>query len=764
MMTVATARGVLLASLATIAIGGRAMAQTAEAPAAAPPQEAASDDGGLGEIIVTAQKRSENLQRVPVSVSALSSAQLDQQKIRNVTSIVSQIPSLQVTGPFSDGLPVFSIRGISSLDFGHNQSSPVALYVDEVYKGLPVLSSLQIFDLDRVEVLRGPQGTLFGKNTTGGAVNIFTKQPDLGDGWTGYLSGGIGNLARREVNGGANVPLVEDKLAGRIAFSYTNVDGFVRNRLPGKKDQGSIDDFALRASLLYKPSDGLRFLLRGTRTRSTPDNAYGGLAKDIGVAGPGGVGFGTGYTRAGLGFFENESDRDGVINIHNQGVSLTTNWDLSDSVALTAVSAYDEGRWFSQEDSDATPFRIQEADFYSRAKAYSQDLRLASSSDGPLQWMVGAYYYRDKVDFRTTYKFYYEYAGDADGNGQLDCFDDGLTGCGYDNALRQVRTSLALYTQNSYKLDSGLSFTLGLRYTHDNNRLKSYRSTLRYLDPATGQEVLNAAVIFDRPPVDKLKSENLSWKLGVSQEFAGGALAYANYSRGWRGGAFNGQAFFAAQEVTAVGPERLDSWEVGLKYQTPDRRLRINTAAFYYIYRDQQFIDVTPNFLQLLTSAPRSRLWGVEADVVAQPLDPLTVRFSVAYLNAKFREVTVSGVDLSGKRLILAPEWTLSGGIDWRLAEGDFGGLLLHTDSRFTSRVYYSAFNLPLISQKANSLHDARLTWQLPGKRLSLSAWMKNIFNEKTLNFVADLGAGYNYNFAQRGRPREYGIEARFEF
>ena len=133
MMTVATARGVLLASLATIAIGGRAMAQTAEDPAVVAPQEAASDTGGLGEIIVTAQKRSENLQRVPVSVRALSSAQLDEQKIRNVTSIVSQIRSLQVTGPFSDGLPVFSIRGISSLDFGHNQSSPVALYVDEVY-------------------------------------------------------------------------------------------------------------------------------------------------------------------------------------------------------------------------------------------------------------------------------------------------------------------------------------------------------------------------------------------------------------------------------------------------------------------------------------------------------------------------------------------------------------------------------------------------------------------------------------------------------
>lgn len=716
---------------------------------------------GIGDIVVTAQKREENLQRVPIAISAVTGDQLAKQGVTNVTGIASQVPNFQITTPYSDAIPIFALRGISAVDYSQNQSSPIALYVDEVYKGLPVFTSLQLFDIDRVEVLRGPQGTLFGKNTTGGAVNITTRTADVGEGFTGDIAAGYGRFDRFELSGGVNIPLVTDKLAARVAFKRTKADGFVKNLTSGVPDQNSIDDWAVRLSVTAKPTDRLTLMLRYTRSHSTPDG-YGVLATDIG---PGGVGFFSGYRRQGLGFFENETDRAGFLDIKNQSASLRLNWEVSGSATLTSVTSYDRGTWLTEEDGDGTPINFLTGYYASRGVSFSQDLRLASSGNGPLKWLVGAYFYRDRVNAGQTQRYYFDFAGDADGNGQLDCFDDALTGCSYTNSLRQVRKSFAAYTHNELELGGGFTATLGLRYTHDDNRLGSYEASLGYFDPVAGVEIKDfIQTISGVPATNRLKSDNLSGKIGLSYETPGGSLIYANASRGYRGGSFNGAALFDPSEITIAVPERLDALELGAKLQTADRRIRLNSAIFYYDYKNQQFIDTTPQFTQILYNAPKSELWGVETELTAKPSRNLLFRFGASYLHAKYKKIALQGQDLAGNRLAMAPKWTLSGGVDWDIIEGSFGSLSLHTDSRYTSRTYFSAFNTDGVSQRGYTVHDARLTLTTLGGKLDIAGWITNITNKKYKVYSLNLQEGFNLNYAQRGRPREYGVQATVHF
>jgi iron complex outermembrane receptor protein len=729
------------------------------APAIGADVEATESAGpaALEVVVVTAQRRSENLQKVPVAVSALSQEMLEQQGIRNVAAVATQVPNMQLATPYGDAVPFFSLRGVTSTDVSLNQSGPIALYVDEVYKGLPALTSLQIFDVDRGEVLRGPQGTLYGKNTTGGAVNIYTRRPSVSDGWEGNLAVGVGNLGRFTANGGINVPLIDDRLAGRIAFTRTKVDGYVENRLPGKANPNEIDDFAFRASLQWVPTDDLTVSLGYTQTKSSP-TSYGALAENIG---PGGIGFGTEYYRSGLSFFETEADQPGNIDIKNKGVSLRVAWDISDAVSFTSVTSYDTGDWSATEDVDTSPYDIARGEYIADANSMSQDFRLASKGDGTLEWLVGAYYYRDQVDSNTIYRYYYAFSGDNNANGVIDCLDDFFTGCRLENNFRQDRTSGALYGQATYAFQNGIAVTAGLRYTKDKNSLDYYRARLGYFDPATNSEVVDAIDTITEPPVDELNTTNWSGKIGVSYEMSSGALLYANASRGYRGGSFNGNGFYAPDEVTTAKPEQIDALEAGLKTQIWDERARVNLATFYYEYKNQQFLDLTPAFLQVLYNAPRSTVWGAELEAVARVLEPLTVTIAVGYLDATYDEISLSGQDLSGNRLSLAPKTTFSAGLDWTIVEGDFGSVDLHTDSRHQSKIYFDAFNQ--LEQGPYWVHDARLTYRTPARQLAVAAWGKNLGDEEYRTQRYDLSA-FNFLYAQRGRPREYGLELSYSF
>jgi len=238
--------------------------------AAAARAETPAEIEGIQEIVVTAEKRSETLQKVPVSVTALTSAELAQLKLDSPSDLVTQVPNLQVNGIVGEGSPLFSLRGVSMFDYSLNQSSPVASYIDEVYKGNFTLFGVELYDLERVEVLRGPQGTLYGKNTTGGAINFITRKPGFDT--EGDIKVGAGNFNRREVEGDLQTALVPDRVAVRFAFTYTKVDGFIQNVLPGHPDLEGVDQYGVRLSLLWKANDDLTLTMRASKSMQDPQN------------------------------------------------------------------------------------------------------------------------------------------------------------------------------------------------------------------------------------------------------------------------------------------------------------------------------------------------------------------------------------------------------------------------------------------------------------------------------------------------------------
>ena len=379
-----------------------------EAAAAAPPVALPA----IEEIVVTAQKRAQSVQEVPISVAAIGGDQIDDLKITDTNDIAGLVPNLQVNQVIGDGAPVFSLRGVTMNDYSLHQSSPVAVYTDEVYAGPSVLQPIQMFDLDRIEVLRGPQGTLYGRNSTGGAVNLITRAPSFENG--GYFSGGVGNFQRFEARGAAELALVEDVLAVRVAGFWAEADGWFENLSPNIPDGNSTDEWAVRVSALWRPTDELEVLARYSAGRSHPEN-YGVFADHINQIGDpaNGVGVGGGvfslfnslgganppdYFRTGLGKFEWESDKLRKRKREVDQASLHVNWDVAENLTLTSITSWVKGDLVNPEDSDGSPIRVIEVDYLGDGDQISQELRLTTDLDGPFNFVGGIYYAREKLD------------------------------------------------------------------------------------------------------------------------------------------------------------------------------------------------------------------------------------------------------------------------------------------------------------------------------------------------------------------------------
>ena len=300
----------------------------------APAWAQADASASLEEVVVTAQKRAERLQDVPVAVSALSGDQLARQRITTLDDIASFAPSLHLQSPGGDDLPVFALRGVSMADYSSNQNGPIATYFDEVYKGPGVLKGVSMYDLERIEVLRGPQGTLYGKNTTGGAINIISKKPAFENG--GDLTVGYGNYDHWQAQGALNAA-VSDQLAARLAFTAEKADGWTTNALPGRPKAAETDAYGARLSILAKPADGAEFILRVSGSYQHPRNpgVKGQPLDDLGIGGEIYGLFGiSGYVPTGLGKRDVQNNKSDKRLYQTSSVSLTGNFELPDNLIL----------------------------------------------------------------------------------------------------------------------------------------------------------------------------------------------------------------------------------------------------------------------------------------------------------------------------------------------------------------------------------------------------------------------------------------------
>jgi len=706
-------------------------------------QDTAAQEQGGGEIVVTAAKRAERLQDVPIAISAIGGEALQKSRVTSSDELVNKIPNLQLTSTVGDNTPIFALRGVSMSDFSLNQASPVATYYDEVYKGNFAFLGIALFDLERVEVLRGPQGTLYGKNTTGGAVNFISRAPKLGK-TEGYLTAGYGNYNRHEANGAINLPLGE-KLAARVAFTFARADGWFKNQVPGMPDLASVREYGVRASLLYEPTDGVRFTLRGSTSFQNPYN-YGIYAQPEAAL------------RPGLSNFQIESNIKERRRARTYSLALTSEFDLNDTLMLTSITSWDKGSLSFYEDTDGTAGQLLEIPFVDRASQIAQDLRLTSDTGGPFDFIFGLYFNREKVFNSTTF----ELGKDIDSDGlpgvtDADCAIGFPLGCLFQNSFNQVKESYAVYTDVKHELTDRLTARGGLRFTRDTGRQTDFESN------ASGP---NGVFVTNLIPPSALKfgTSNLSGKIGIDYKLADHML-YASYSRGYRARSFNAQAFFDPSELSVAEPEKVDAFEIGSKMQFANRAAMLNFAAFYYDYSNQQFINVDPaTAAQTLLNIPKSRIMGAELEFSYRLNNMVTLRLAGGLLDTKIQKGTVSGVDVAGNRLSNAPSLTLTGGIDLALFDNDSGRLSLHPEFSYASSQFFEVINVLRLEQKGYALVGGHIDYQSGNKRWGASVWAKNLTNKLYFTSRIDLLGGFGYDYNHIGAPRTYGATASIYF
>jgi iron complex outermembrane receptor protein len=493
--------------------------------------------GGLEEIVVTATKRSENLQDVPVAVSAISQTALKNAGVFETSDLNHAMPNLQVSSPYGQQQPNFSLRGVGvGTEFNANAASPVGVYVDEVYQSFRSSHGQQLYDLEQIEVVRGPQGTLYGRNTTGGAINFITQKPSL-SGTKGYLTLGYGSYNRFNAEGAIEFTPSEDKFGIRLAGTYISSDPYVRNLLPAGlnkptaafptalaygnmssgKQPGITESYGFRGTLRFKASDTVEFLLKGYASKATggtetplatgqsktndtinyfsPNFLLGPLFSAPDFAGL----FPASYSASarGLNDLQIEADTIGDAISRAEGVVFTAKIELSDKVKLISVTGYDSGLYSqSSTDCDATPLRLCSIGYRSSFHAFNQDIRLDYDADR-FKMIVGAYFGKDSVTADNTPDFfnilsdinkaaglpasYFNPGGGLSAGGLLPS-GSLPTGIRAKQHFTQERTSYAIYGEGSYKLTDTITATAGLRYTHDVNEFKDGITT--YFDDA----------------------------------------------------------------------------------------------------------------------------------------------------------------------------------------------------------------------------------------------------------------------------------------
>lgn len=705
---------------------------------------------GVDDIIVTAQRREQTLSKVPLAVSAFDGAALSASGIVSVSDLGGRVPNVQVNSPFGgSNTPNFTVRGVGIANvFDAAQSSPVGFYVDDSYIAFRPAQGAQLFDTERVEVLRGPQGTLFGRNTTGGAVNYITKRPGLGEA-KGDFTAEYGSFNYFHVEAAGEGTLVPDKLGIRATFNYERSDGPYRNNnLDGTNTRfGKFDNLAGRFALRVKPTETVDVDLKIYGARNRSDQVP---LKDPGI-GPGGVNPLTGYTRQGEGFWQFDIGQPGYVNLDTYGALLRVSADLSDSLKLVGMSSYDHARYRNKLDVDGSPVDLALVTYRANSKAVNDEVRLVYSSDR-LNLTAGAYFGWDKLDDFDTIEIF-----------------NFVPSIGFHikHTFTQQRHSYAGFFQADYKLTDQLTFTLGARLTHD--KVTHERAKADTFDVNDVPISSSVPVVGPYDPVSVLPTRSGSstrptGKAVLSYETSGGALIYGSYSRGYRNGAFGAFGYIDASSILYVQPETVNAYELGAKGRLFDNRLSLSGAAFYYDYRNQHLENPRSPYT-FLSNAPKARIYGFELEAVAKVTSRLRLNANVGYQDAKYDILNLDNTDLSGNQMPFAPKLNLSGGFDWRALDVGAGTISLSSYASYSSHQWFSPFNDKNnngnLDQKAYVKVDATVRYDQGPFNIQL--WVRNLLNEKYHTYALNLKS-LGMDYFVPAPQRSFGVSVGYDF
>lgn len=710
-----------LASLALMVCSGAgAQAQSARD---------AGTHAALAEIVVTAQRRSENLQAVPISVTAFSADFLATRGIKSVLDLHTVTPGLTYTVQAFQATP--RIRGIGTTVAGAGNENSVATYVDGVYYASATGAVLSFNNVEQVAVLKGPQGTLFGRNATGGLIQITTADPRYEFQGDASLRYGSENTVGADLylTGG-----LSDSVAANLAVQFSDQsDGFGTNTVNGR-DVNKSRNVGVRSKIRWDI---------GEATTAIAAVDFGRINFDGPQFRPvfGQSALLTGYEYTGA-TYDIASDVQPSSQTEQYGASLNLTHQF-ETMELLSISAYRKTEWDVVFDSDATPDDLFAVDVFEENVQYSQEFKLASTDEGALKWILGAYFFH--------------------GEGSNEPATVRLAAFGLTQVFRSNQTtdSYAAFAQGTYGLTEATALTVGLRYTKEDKELDSDGEII-LLGPG--------AVIPATPYVAKSSDSELTWRLAIENELTSGVLAYASYNRGFKSGGFNS---FALNTPNAFKPEQLDAFEVGLKSESADGRFRMNAATFYYDFENIQ-LNTYVNSVPAIYNGDAAYAYGLDVDVAAAPVENLTLTAGVAWLHGRFRDFPIvttvvlptgglvqgPSISASGKKLPRAPEVQLNLGVEYGVALKK-GGLRLAVDYAYSDRWYDAPENR--LSQGAYSLVNASIAWNFDDEeRRSLTVWGRNLSDSVYSN---QLTAQVNHlDFINLDAPRTFGATLAFRF
>lgn len=740
------------------------LATAAAAPAfaqATDPEAAAESAGPVGDIIVTAERRAGNLQQTPLSVTAVTAETLQAAGVAVINDLAATVPNLtSTTGPQGSADANFFVRGVGQFDFIITNDPGVGLYVDGVYLGRTVGAMLDSGDIERVEVLRGPQGTLFGRNTLGGAINIVSRQPDP-RAFSGNVTALYGSRDRIELAGAINAPIGEDS-ALRVSGFLREQDGFARNPVTGDLF-GATDRYGGRAQLRLGLASNLTIDLSADYSldRSNPAPSVTRAIVPAPFFPPAALGdvFDPGN------FYRTFASNSPEARNETYGFSGTVTLELGNAT-LKSITAYRELDSFSTSDPDGTRFRLYDQEVATRQNQFSQELQIAGDAlGGRLGYLLGGYFFRE------------------DAEQVLDlCFapisDPGaapFAACNtWTQGNAQLTKSYAVFGQARYEVLDGLSVTLGGRYTWDEKDIVS-NQFFDFRPQAVGP---GAVFGFGLPPeligqrivlpivtnlADSASFEEFTPKVGVEYQASRDAFFFASYSQGFRAGGFNGRLILPQASVPSYAPDTNDTFEVGFKTDWLDRHLRVNGTLFYSQYKDIQQTIVDPEVQFRVANAGDATLKGFELETVIVPTDGFRIDAAVGYTDSQFENVPATVGPINGNRLPFSPEWTVSVAAQYDIVTAA-GTFTPRVDYRLQSEVFFTAFNLPLERQESYGLLNARLTWTDPAERLNLAVYALNLTDEEYFTFGQDALATQGVAYSYLGRPREFGVTAGVRF
>lgn len=740
------------------------------------------------EVIVTAQRREEKLQAVPAAITALTAETINDLGLKRTNDLGRVSANLEIAEPNGFGnQPLITIRGIGLNDYSTNNAGPNGVYADEIYQSSPGTQMLHLFDLERVEVLKGPQGTLYGRNASGGAINFISRKPT--DYVTGEVHAEYSSFNTLNLTGALGGP-VAPNLNGRLAFVLNRSEGYVTNLLTGDGENGARNG-AIRLQLQWTPTERLSVLANihgawvrnnnavyqhlgtlvpGTQASAEPQSCslpdtFAGKCVSL---------FGA---RSFADPYVGEYTGDRKLTINSNGGSVRGEYDLG-PVQLLSLTGWESNDKTQPDNTDSSPARMIKITYGVKARQFSQEFRASHSSDA-LSWVGGLYYSHENLKQDQPIAIFQDF--DLYGAFGVPAGPGAGDGIGFISSAKseQKTDAYAVFGQATYALTPDLKATLGARYTRETKTFL-YRAGTKTQEG--GIDRYGPEVAFPGTPyLGRQEAENFSYKAVLNYYFTPDVHAYGSVATGFKSGAFNGSflngddAASLARQLQPVDPEKVTTYELGLKSEWFDRRLTLNLTAFYNDYKDTQLFVIIPfrgadglTFnLNVLDNAPKAHTEGLEVEATVRPIEGLTLQGNLGLLSAKLDQYVATRApdapDYTGNPFSFAPKVTFNGLVQYRRPFAG-GTVDLQMTASYKSRQYFDVTKSPLLSQGSYWISNARAGYEFAGGRWDVAVWVRNLTGKRYYGDIFDLRSPFGYIQGIPGQPRWIGAEVNYRF